>query len=415
MKLNLVIDASGIFYRSLFTLGNYGLKKDQRLLESEESKGIFMRKLATDFSALVRSVENVNRVIVCLDSSSWRKKIEIEGGGYKASRKKDESTIDWDSFFSITREFSEILESKGYIISKVQEAEADDLLFLWSRKLNALGESVIMVTGDRDLHQVVALQENGSWTVSLDPVSQRRKIVMTQATYDTCKNVSEAENVDLFDPSTWSSSPGDIISSLVDKNDVEVIDPVNLATRKVLLGDNGDAVPGIVTWQDPKDPTKTRSLTDNKLSKALVNLPSMTWRSLLEGTHLEALARELSIVSKLTLDAEKLIKTIQRNVKLVVLDEEIIPVEIQENFKRLFAQLESSSVNLTREAILEGTKWWIGKESFVPKSYEFSMEVKEDLFTEEKNTEKSSAEAEALNKAIQDIKNISAKKNSALF
>ena len=72
-------------------------------------------------------------------------------------------------------------------------------------------------------------------------------------------------------------------------------------------------------------------------------------------------------------------------------------------------------MNLTREAILEGTKWWIGKESFVPKSYEFSMEVKEDLFTEEKSTEKSSAEAEALNKAIQDIKNISAKKNSALF
>ena len=59
MKLNLVIDASGIFYRSLFTVGNYGTKKGQRLLESDDSKGVFMRKLATDFAALVKSVESV--------------------------------------------------------------------------------------------------------------------------------------------------------------------------------------------------------------------------------------------------------------------------------------------------------------------------------------------------------------------
>ena len=99
MNLNLVIDASGIFYRSLFTIGSYGSRKNQRLLESEESKGVFMRKLATDFSALIKSVDNVNRVVVCLDSSSWRKQILIADGGYKIGRKKDDSSVDWESFF----------------------------------------------------------------------------------------------------------------------------------------------------------------------------------------------------------------------------------------------------------------------------------------------------------------------------
>jgi hypothetical protein len=49
MKLNLVIDASGIFYRSLFTVGNFGGAKGEKLLDNKKSQAIFMRKLASDF------------------------------------------------------------------------------------------------------------------------------------------------------------------------------------------------------------------------------------------------------------------------------------------------------------------------------------------------------------------------------
>jgi 5'-3' exonuclease len=415
MKLNLVIDASGIFYRSLFTLGNYGAKS-KKLLESEESKGIFIRKLATDFSALVRSVENVDRVIVCLDSSSWRKRIAIEGGGYKISRKKDESSVDWESFFELTREFTQILSNRGYIISKINDAEADDLLFLWSRKLNAMNESVIMVTGDRDLHQVVKLNDNGSWTVALDPVAQRRKIFMTQATHDTCQLSTPTEEIDLFDPSTWSSKPSDILFSLVDKNDIEIIDPKNIAFKKVLLGDAGDAVPGVVTWKDPKDPEKIRSLTDNKLSKALLNLNlSCDWQTLRTGTHTESIAKELSTVLKMDIDKNALNEAIQRNITLVVLDEQIIPVGIQQDFAQQFEEVKKSSVNLSREAILEGTDWWTSKESFVPKGYDFSMKVEDTDELERDSNSNSNEDLEALQKAIQEVKNISQKKNSPLF
>jgi 5'-3' exonuclease len=417
MKLNLIVDASGIFYRSLFTVGNYGTGKGQKLLQSEESKGVFMRKLATDFSALVRSVDNVNRVIVCLDSSSWRKKILIEDGGYKSTRKKDESTVDWDSFFQLTQEFTDILGQKGYILSKVKDAEADDILFLWARKLNAAGEAVILVTGDKDLHQVVNLHENGAWTVALDPVAQRRKVFLTKETQNISHEVVEPGEIDFFDSSSWNSSAGDVLFSLLDKNDVMVIDPVEVATRKVLLGDAGDAVPGIATWKDPKDETKIRSLTDAKLKKILEPLPPLTWRNLQKGEHIAELTASLNAVTKLSYLPEDVQKRIERNVQLVVLDEEIIPLSIQQSFATLFEEVASSPVHLTRNVILEGTKWWTEKKPFVPKGYDVTFAGIEDESPFEISTDSSEKDKEALQKALGSIKE--KKKNdggpSALF
>lgn len=404
MKLNFIVDISGIFYRSLYTVGNYGTKKGQKLLSSEESKGIFMRKLATDFAALVRSVENVDRVIVCIDSSSWRKKVEIEGGKYKGNRDdKDESIIDWSSFFSLTQEFVEILGQKGYLLSRVKDAEADDLLYLWSRKLNAAGEAVVLITGDKDLHQVVNLHENGSWTVALDPVVQRRKVYLTKETQVSSHEIIEPGEVDFFDPGTWNSSPGDILFTLLDSNDVQVIDPVEVATRKVILGDGGDAVPGIATWKDPKDETKTRSMTDSKMKKVLENFPPLTWRILQSGEHTEALTESLNTVLKQKYTPEDIQSKIDRNVKLVVLDEEIIPSEIQEKFATLFEEVASSPVRLARHVILEGTKWWTEKQTYVPRGYEMSFDATEEKSLSPFDIKTDDTDREALAKAISDI------------
>jgi len=416
MKLNLVIDASGIFYRSLYTVGNFGTKKNEKLLSSEKSQAVFMRKLATDFSALVKSVDNVNRVIVCLDSSSWRKQIPIEHGGYKSGRKKgkEESNVDWDSFFSVTQEFTDILASHGYIMSRIKDAEADDLLFLWSRKLNSMRESVIMVTGDKDLLQVIDLHENGSWTVALDPVSQRRKVSLSQDIYDICRREVSSEDVDLFDPSTWDSSPGDVLFSLVDKNDVQIVDPIKVATMKVLNGDGGDSVPGIVSWlaEDKHGEQVIRSLSETKVLKAIEDLPPFTWRDLANGAHLETLTENLIKVSKKDLTPEEVKKTIDRNISLVVLENEIIPKSIQDSFRELVETVESSPVHLSRNAILEGTKWWTTTNDYAPKGFDFTVEDEETKSTSELSEE----DKNALEKSIADIRaGINRKGSTALF
>lgn len=377
MKLNLVIDASGIFYRSLFTVGNFGGAKGEKLLDNKKSQAIFMRKLASDFSALVRSIEEPARVIIAMDSSSWRKSVAIDDGGYKIKReeKKDESTINWKCFYDLTDKFCAILSQKGYIISRVPGAEADDLLFFWSKTLNDMKENVVMITGDRDLLQVVSQHENGSWTIALDPVNNRKKISLTQETLDYSKqgNAPVGEFADIFSPDSWTSS-GDVLSKIVNNHDILVIDTQKFCTMKVVLGDGGDDVPSVVAWRDKKDPEKTRTMTENNYQKIAATLPAILgtkWQDLNSDLIVETIAATMESLKKIEVDRKLVSSNIERNAKLVILSFETIPSQIYESFKTMHQTIPDTIAVTGRDSILNGTEWWTtDKTDFVPKSYD---------------------------------------------
>ena len=374
MKLNVVIDASGMFYRSLFTVGNYGAAKGEKLLDTKKSQGIFMRKLATDFTSLIRDIENPARVIVCLDASSWRKSILIEEGGYKNDReeKKQKSPINWSVFYEMIDKFATILGQKGYIISKLPGAEADDLLYLWSRKLNSEGENVILITGDRDLLQTVCRNSNASWTISLDPVNKRRKVSLTKETYESIGNVGSSEP-DLFNPMTWSS-PDDVLEKLISGYELNIVNPVYVALKKVILGDGGDTVPSVITWPDKKEPEKIRTMTESNFSKIEQIAPGIvnsSWEELVEGKYLEEISSTIEDIKKIKVDRDVVLKNIERNAKLVVLSEKVIPEQIQINFKSVHHNTPELVAITNRDSILTGTEWWSNdKTSSVPKTYD---------------------------------------------
>jgi len=367
-----VMDASGIFYRSLFTVGSFGAQKGEKLLDTKKSQGIFMRKLATDFSSLVRFIDEPSRVIVCLDSSSWRKSVEIEDGGYKSDRKKDESTVNWKAFFELVEKFSDILSQRGYIVSKVPGAEADDLLFFWSKKLNSMGENAVLITGDRDLLQVLCSNPNGTWTVSLDPVLNRKKISLTSETLNF-RNTEGTGEADIFNPDSWSSS-GDILDKIVSTHEVNVVDTERLMTMKVILGDGGDAVPSVVSWRDKKDPEKIRTMTEsnyNKITAEHPDLLKLTWEDLYSGKFVEEISSVMESLKKIVVDRETVRKNLQRNCKLVILSEKTIPTQIFQGFKDLHKEVPDSTPITSRDAILNGTEWWTSdKTDFVPKSFD---------------------------------------------
>jgi hypothetical protein len=374
MKLNMVIDASGLYYRTLYTVTGYGAKKGERLLDNKKSQGIFMRKLATDFSSIVRALDEPCRVIVCLDSTSWRKSVEINDGAYeeyKGNRGKSEDTVNWNAFYELTKNFSEILSQKGYVVSKVPQAEADDLLFLWARKLNSMGENVLMVTGDRDLYQVLTCNENGTWTISLDPNLERRKISLTQETLNFRED--SAHTADIFDTGTWSSS-GDLLQKIIGFHNVNVVDVRKTQVQKVILGDGGDAVPSVVTWPDKKDPKVVRVMTENNFGKILAAHPHIgdsNWQELNEGKFYEEIASVMEPLKKIEVDREKVKFNLSRNCKLVILSEETIPGEIQDEFHQTHKEVPNSVPAVTRDAILAGSEWWTSdKTSFVPKSFD---------------------------------------------
>jgi hypothetical protein len=374
MKLNMVIDASGLYYRTLYTVTGYGAKKGERLLDNKKSQGIFMRKLATDFSSIVRALDEPCRVIVCLDSTSWRKKVEINDGAYeeyKGNRGKSEDTVNWNAFYELTKNFSTILSQKGYIVSKIEQAEADDLLFLWARKMNSMGENVLMVTGDRDLYQVLTCNENGSWTISLDPNLERRKISLTQETLNFRED--STPQADIFDTGTWSSS-GDLLQKIIGFHNINVVDVRKTQVQKVILGDGGDAVPSVVTWLDKKDPKVVRVMTENNFGKILAAHPHIgdsSWQELNEGKFYEEIASVMEPLKKIEVDREKVKFNLSRNCKLVILSEETIPRGIQDEFHQTHEEVPNSAPAVTRDAILAGSEWWTSdKTTFVPKSFD---------------------------------------------
>jgi 5'-3' exonuclease len=373
MKLNLVIDASGIFYRTLFTVGNYGAKKGQKLLDDRKSQGVFMRKLATDFSSLVRNMEENSRVIICMDSSSWRKTVEIEDGGYKSSRKekKEDTPVNWTAFFELTENFCKILSQKGYIISRIPGAEADDLLFFWSRKLNGMKENVVLITGDRDLLQCLGKHKNGSWTIALDPVLNRKKISLTQDTYDY--KLEENSVADIFNPDSWNTST-DVLDKIVKTHEINVVDTRKLALMKVIMGDGGDDVPSVVSWRDKKDPEKIRTMTESNYSKIIAAHPiieSSNWKEVRDGKFVEEISSVMETLKKIEVDREIVRKNLLRNATLVILSTETIPGEILTNFKELHSEIPDVLPVTSRDGILDGTEWWTSdKADFVPKSFD---------------------------------------------
>ena len=151
---NVVIDMNNMLFRSMFVLSGFG--KSQYTFDSQKEQEELMRKLSTDMSFIIRLI-NPSRVIFAVDGKSWRKGITIEENeGYKGQRKQA-AHINWDNIFKIMDEFLEICEDNGMITTRIDAAEADDILVLWRNELLFnQQQNVVMVSGDEDIRQLVS-------------------------------------------------------------------------------------------------------------------------------------------------------------------------------------------------------------------------------------------------------------------
>ena len=153
---NAIFDLSNMFFRSMFIVGGYG--KKQYTFDSEDETNKLMRKVATDISSVIRQI-NPSRVIFALDSRSWRKDIPIdENEGYKGNRVKSKN-INWENIYKTMDDFSEILKTKGFVVSQIYNAEADDLMALWAEEfINNQNQHSIIISADEDVRQLIKLK-----------------------------------------------------------------------------------------------------------------------------------------------------------------------------------------------------------------------------------------------------------------
>lgn len=354
MAVNLVFDGNYLFYKTLFIFGSYS--KGAKVLSTKRDQEMFIRKIATDMTHAIRTFGNPNKVIFTIDSRSWRKEIEIEEGGYKSNREKDESVIDWDSFYKCMNEFGDVLKNKGFIVSREDRAEGDDLMYLWADRLYKEGQDSIIITGDKDLTQCIKFNEK-NFIIVYNPNSKMRKLVTPTGFSKWVKT----EEYDLFDASTFMNRSKDLIVEAMSSVIIEEIDPDYLIFEKVVTGDAGDAVPPVWSWENKG---KTYRITPAKTSRIyevmqsvkkiddIYNLPE---RSMEVANGINSACKQIAPVDVIK-------KRLERNLKLVYLDTRVIPADIQNAFTKSYEISQTENKELGAQSydmahILEGTRF----------------------------------------------------------
>jgi hypothetical protein len=327
---NAIFDLSNMFFRSLFIVGGYG--KKQYSFDSQRELDQLMRKVAIDVTSVIRLV-NPSRVMFAFDSKSWRKGISIdENEGYKGHRKKSEH-INWDNIYGVMNDLAEILKTNGFIVSKVDNAEADDLMALWRDEiLYNQKQHVILVSADEDVRQLTDTHTNGNkkaFSVVYNPFTQGKnssRKLFVPIGFNDWLNADDGVG-DIFDRSI-DVDKEDFQRILLEKVLLEEIDGQEIALRKIFCGDDGDNIPAIYTWTNDKD--RTIRITPAKYQKIMESINAKSWKDLMPNA--QTIQAHLSEIAGQE-PPFQMEKRIERQSKLVVLDHTLFPEEIVQKFK----------------------------------------------------------------------------------
>lgn len=361
--INILIDGNYIFHKTFGIFGGYGSKDPAEVLGAKGEQAMFVRKIATDLCASLRLLPTGGRLVFTTDSRSWRKDVEIEDGGYKSNRVKD-GNVDWSIFFDLMQSFGKHLEKMGFIYSKVEGAEGDDLLYFWADYFTKNGEDCIIISGDKDMHQLARWNQK-NWTIVWNNNS-KNNVVTVPAGWKGSWLLAE-QKVSIFNMGASLSPDRDKLKDLVNKSASEEVNPRDFIFTKMLTGDKGDAVPSI--WDFEQTPGKISKVTPKKAEQILESLKVSKWNETEFGNMLsdqEFLDWVSGFVLRLMKDVDssdnrqKVANNLLRNYTLMWLDSSVIPDWVKRNsnseIKRGIS-LEKRTITFDRIKILEGTEW----------------------------------------------------------
>ena len=368
-----IFDANNILMRSLFTSSGYG--KNQLSFNEQEDNDKLARKLAMDISYILRFI-CPDKVIFAVDSYSWRKTIKIdENEGYKANRDKNQF-YNWENIFKTYENFLKILESKGFIISRIDGAEGDDIINLWADELTTNKNShVIIVSGDEDVRQLVG--KNGDYFCNVyNPFLQGKNPVKKMYVSSEFENwLNNEDEIDIFNMSNFNNDKGRF-KKYFSQIKQEIINGQEIVLQKIFLGDDGDNVPSIYTWENAKKLKKR--FTKSLYSKLIANVNIQKTEDLEGVQTIRMIKEEMERLTKTTLPFN-IISRLKRQKELVELNKDNYPKYILESFEfeiekfKQICKLPFGAISLND--ILKGTQ-------YIDANYKANKPKSADIFKE---------------------------------
>lgn len=365
----LLIDGNYFLHSRLFVLPR---PSNGKMMEDEESRANLMRKLAIDLASEVRKMRDfIDKVVVTVDARSWRKDL-FPQAEYKGTRKPD-SKIDWSGVYGIYEEFQAILQKHGVIVHRIDGAEADDVLFGWSSYLNTKCKNCIIWTGDRDLIQLVNYSiPNDAYTLWYS--SAHKSLYAFESFEEVINKKEEVDNDDmLFNMSSYkglSQESRHALKTWMINNKVKLTE-VNcdeFLFKKILVGDSGDNIPSVITWQKAMKNGKLRtySITDRMADKIFAQFTKENEKFVVDSLFVRSELERMAEIVYRVVGRESvgiITNKIFNNMSLMMLHTRIIPEPIQNEIykavEKEFNLLDRMDVSklTNKDKILENTKW----------------------------------------------------------
>ena len=325
-KYAMIVDGHNFMFKTLCVLP---LSKRGLWLDEKKDREMFSLKLMQNFLSSLRDFKNiVNNVIFTLDSSSWRKTIgEVE---YKGTRHMEEK-INWEGFRDCVNGFCREITKYNVIVSKVKQAEADDLIFYWARRLKIEDIPVIINSSDKDMLQLVR-NNDGTNCECLLYSTTTKKLYTPFGYMET--NTKEKTIDDFLAPggSLAIYERYDAINDLIKKKkfELEEVDANKELFCKILSGDKSDNIPSVYTVVKNN---KTYGITELKAGQ-ITNMflektgTTLTPELLYVESALITLCECIQNVMKTDTDINELLKNLKRNIKYIHLSKNNIPENV---------------------------------------------------------------------------------------
>ena len=362
--ISVIIDGNYLFHKTFGVFSGYGSSNPGEILSKESDRNIFMRKIITDLCYSLNHLPIDGHVIFVKDSRSWRKDLEVERAEYKGSREdKKDKKVDWGSFFDLIEDFGNFSQLNGFLYSKAQGAEGDDLLWYWNKKLREAGSNVVIFSGDKDSHQLTSVDSSG-WTICWNANSKNNKIVAANGWQE--KYLDKEQELSVFDISFDTETEQEKIKKLLGSCSLEEIDPERLIFEKILTGDSKDDVPSV--WAYEKTPGKLFKLTDSKAKDIYNHYKSSGWgeqniNEIWDNKEFREWIAGFILRSMSSIDSTDnrtlAMKNYHENAQLVWLSEKVIPADVVDNMELSFTskKLEAKAIMLDRKTLIARSPW----------------------------------------------------------
>lgn len=317
-KCTLIVDGNWLLCSRFSVMGN-DFKLNNPEIAKEKAQRDLHDLMAKSINIILNRFSAIDNVVLVTDGGSWRKQLpvpeQLTDTTYKGNRTQAPEH-DWKYIYGALTDLSNSCRELGMTVANHSSIEGDDWAWYWSRRLNADGTNVLIWTSDCDLKQLIQVD---SKTLAFTAWYNDKNGVWLDSELDE----PELSDLDFFMQPIRLKSP--ILENLRSTSrSTNYMCPDSIIMDKIICGDAGDNIKPVARVVRG---SKTYKVTSKIWNEIKEELQIDTMKDFLK--YKSMVADFITQTKKFAeCDAKDILEMIDYNIKLVWLNEAIIPETI---------------------------------------------------------------------------------------